>query len=56
MDEIIAFQLLLDLLDIPFPNGGPILLDNLDCIVDYPIGSVNRLPSFVLPLMAGVYY
>jgi NAD+ kinase len=32
-------------------NGGPILQEHLDCILITPIGSVNRLPSFVLPLM-----
>ena len=33
-------------------NGGPILQEHLDCMLITPIGSVNRLPSFVLPLMA----
>jgi NAD+ kinase len=33
-------------------NGGPILQEYLDCMLITPIGSVNRLPSFVLPLMA----
>jgi NAD+ kinase len=33
-------------------NGGPILQEHLDCTLITPIGSVNRLPSFVLPLMA----
>ncbi len=32
-------------------NGGPILQEHLDCMLITPIGSVNRLPSFVLPLM-----
>ena len=33
-------------------NSGPILQEHLDCMLITPIGSVNRLPSFVLPLMA----
>ncbi len=33
-------------------NGGPILQEHLDCMLITPIGSVNRLPSFVLPLIA----
>jgi NAD+ kinase len=33
-------------------NGGPIVQEHLDCMLITPIGSVNRLPSFVLPLMA----
>ncbi len=33
-------------------NGGPILQEHLDCMLITPIGSVNRLPSFVLPLVA----
>ncbi len=33
-------------------NGGPILQEHLDCMLITPIGPVNRLPSFVLPLMA----
>ena len=33
-------------------NGGPILQEHLECMLITPIGSVNRLPSFVLPLMA----
>ena len=33
-------------------NGGPILQEHLGCMLITPIGSVNRLPSFVLPLMA----
>ena len=33
-------------------NGGPILQEHLDCMLITSIGSVNRLPSFVLPLMA----
>ena len=32
-------------------NGGPILQEHLDCMLVTPIGSVNGLPSFVLPLM-----
>lgn len=32
-------------------NGGPILQEHLDSMLITPIGSVNRLPSFVLPLM-----
>jgi NAD+ kinase len=33
-------------------NGGPIVQEYLDCMLITPIGSVNRLPPFVLPLMA----
>lgn len=33
-------------------NGGPIVQEHLDCMLITPIGSVNRLPPFVLPLMA----
>ncbi len=33
-------------------NGGPVLQEHLDCMLITPIGSVNRLPSFVLPLVA----
>ncbi len=33
-------------------NGGPILQEHLECMLITPIGPVNRLPSFVLPLMA----
>jgi NAD+ kinase len=33
-------------------NGGPILQEHLECMLVTPIGSVNRLPSFVLPLMS----
>lgn len=32
-------------------NGGPILQEHLDCMLITSIGSVNRLPSFVLPLI-----
>ena len=32
-------------------NGGPILQEHLERLLVSPIGSVNRLPSFVLPLM-----
>jgi NAD+ kinase len=32
-------------------NGGPILQEHMECMLITPIGSVNRLPSFVLPLM-----
>lgn len=31
-------------------NGGPILQEHLECLLVTPIGSVNRMPSFVLPL------
>lgn len=31
-------------------NNGPIIHEHLDCILVTPIGSVNRLPSFVAPL------
>jgi NAD+ kinase len=31
-------------------NNGPIIHEHLDCILITPIGSVNRLPSFVAPL------
>ena len=31
-------------------NNGPILQEHLDCILITPIGSVNRMPSFVSPL------
>lgn len=31
-------------------NNGPILHEHLDCVLITPIGSVNRMPSFVTPL------
>jgi NAD+ kinase len=31
-------------------NNGPILQEHLDCVLITPIGSVNRMPSFVSPL------
>ncbi|HKR74071.1 MAG TPA: NAD(+)/NADH kinase [Candidatus Nitrosocosmicus sp.] len=31
-------------------NNGPILQENLECLLITPIGSVNRMPSFVSPL------
>jgi NAD+ kinase len=31
-------------------NNGPILHEHLDCVLITPIGSVNRMPSFVSPL------
>ena len=33
-------------------NNGPIIHEHLDCILITPIGSVNRMPSFVAPLDA----
>jgi NAD+ kinase len=29
-------------------NGGPILHENLECILVTPIASVNRIPSFII--------
>lgn len=31
-------------------NNGPIIQENLECLLLTPIASVNRMPSFVLPL------
>ncbi len=31
-------------------NNGPILQEHLECVLVTPIGSVNRMPSFVSPL------
>ena len=31
-------------------NNGPVIHEHLDCILITPIGSVNRMPSFVAPL------
>lgn len=31
-------------------NNGPIIQENLECLLLTPIGSVNRMPPFVLPL------
>ena len=33
-------------------NGGPILHEeNLECFLITPIASVNRMPSFIIPIM-----
>ncbi|MER5176267.1 MAG: NAD(+)/NADH kinase [Candidatus Nitrosocosmicus sp.] len=32
-------------------HGGPILHENLECILVTPIASVNRMSSFIIPLM-----
>ena len=31
-------------------NNGPIIQENLECLLISPIASVNRMPSFILPL------
>ncbi len=31
-------------------NGGPIIHENLECLLVTPIASVNRLPPFVIPI------
>lgn len=35
-------------------NGSPILYENLDCFLVSPIASVNRMPSFIIPVTAGL--
>ncbi len=36
-------------------NGGPILHENLECILVTPIASVNRMPSFIIPIMENIH-
>lgn len=37
-------------------NGGPILHETLECILATPIASVNRMPSFTIPMVNMVLY
>jgi NAD+ kinase len=32
-------------------NGGPIIFENLECLLVTPVASVNRMPSFIIPVM-----
>lgn len=32
-------------------NGGPIIFESLECLLVTPVASVNRMPSFIIPIM-----